>query len=230
MKAADIMTTRVVTAPPEAAIGTIAALMCEHGISAVPIVDPLGRVVGMVSEGDLLRRDETGTARHRSWWLRTLADPDTLADEYAKTHGRTAADVMTRSVVSVTEDTPIADIVDLLERHRIKRVPVVRNGFLVGIVSRANLVRALAVTAPPSPEVAAEDGAIQAQLKDELARAGFASLGDLDIIVSEGTVHLWGTYASDSERNAIRIAAEGIPGVRAVADHLNPRPVVIYQA
>jgi CBS domain-containing protein len=204
--------------------------MSEHAISAVPILDAHGRVVGIVSEGDLLRRDETGTTRRRSWWLRTLADPETLADEYTKAYGRTAASVMTRTVVSVAEDTPIADIVALLERHAIKRVPVLRDGKLVGIVSRANLIRALAAAPVARPEIAADDEAIQAQLKDELVRAGFASLRDLNVIVSEGTVHLWGHYASASERNAIRVAAERIPGVRNVVDHLTPRPVVIYQA
>jgi CBS-domain-containing membrane protein len=162
--------------------------------------------------------------------LRAFADPDTLATEYVKAHGRSAADVMTRDVVSIAEDTPVPDIVDLLERHDIKRVPVLRERKLVGIVSRANLVRALGAVAASRPELAADDGAIQAQLKDELAHAGFASPRDLSIIVTEGTVHLWGIYASANERKAIRVAAEGIPGVLQVVDHLSPRPAVLYQA
>jgi CBS-domain-containing membrane protein len=229
MKAVDIMTARVVTARPDTGVSALAHLMSDNGISAVPIVDSEGHVLGMVSEGDLLRREETGTERRRGRWLRAFADPDTLADEYVKAHGRTAADVMTRQVVSVGEDTPIPDIVDLLERHDIKRVPVLRERKLVGIVSRANLVRALSAMPLPRPELAADDGAIRAQLADELSRGGFASARDLNIIVTEGAVHLWGIYASDSERKAIRVAAAGIPGVRQVVDHLSPRPAVLYQ-
>jgi CBS domain-containing protein len=204
--------------------------MGDNGISAVPIVDADDRVVGVVSEGDLMRRSETGTERRRGWWLRAFAEPETLAGEYVKAHGRKAADVMTREVVSVTEDTPVADIVDLLERHRIKRVPVLRDGKIVGIVSRANLVRALAAMPAPRLESAADDAAIRAQINDELRRAGFGGMVAADVIVTEGTVHLWGFYNSPTEHEAIRVAAEGIPGVREVVDHLTPRPVVLYQA
>jgi CBS domain-containing protein len=230
MRAAEIMTSRVVTARPDDSVATIAALMGSNAISAVPIVDAAGRVLGIVSEGDLLRRGETGTERRRGRWLRAFAEPETLASEYVKAHGRRAADVMTRDVVGVQEDTPVADIVDLLERHGIKRVPVLRDGKLVGIVSRANLVRALVAVAPAKAESAAEDSAIQAQITDELKRAGFANLHDVSVIVTDGTVHLWGIYASASEHKALRIAAERIPGVRAVVDHLTPRPVALYQA
>ncbi len=230
MKAADVMTARVITARPDVSVGALAALMGDNGISAVPIVDADERLVGIVSEGDLVRRSETGTERRRGWWLRAFAEPETLAAEYVKAHGRRAADVMTREIVSVTEDTPIADIADVLERRRIKRVPVLRDGKLVGIVSRANLVRALAAMPPQRGELAADDGAIRAQLADELKRSGFGSTVAASVIVAEGTVHLWGFYHSDSEHKAIRVAAEGIPGVREVVDHLMPRPVVLYQA
>lgn len=230
MKAADIMTARVISARPDVSVGALAALMGDNGISAVPIVDADDRVVGIVSEGDLVRRSETGTERRRGWWLRAFAEPQTLAAEYVKAHGRKAADVMTREVISVSEDTPVADIVDLLERHRIKRVPVLRDGKLVGVVSRANLVRALAAMPAPRPELAADDAAIRAQLADELKRRGFGYAVTADVIVTEGAVHLWGFYDTPSERQAIRVAAEGIPGVREVVDHLMPRPVVLYQA
>jgi CBS domain-containing protein len=230
MRAADIMTTRVVTVRADAHVSEVARLMSENGISAVPVVDADQNVIGIVSEGDLLRRGETGTERRRGRWLRAFAEPETLANEYLKAHGRRAAQVMTRDVVTVDIDMPVAAIVDLLERHGIKRVPVVRDGKLAGIVSRANLVRALVAAPAARPEIAADDGAIQAQLADELARTGFANVRDVNVIVSEGTVHLWGHYGSATERKAINVAAEGIPGVRAVVDHLNPRPVVLYQA
>src|SRR5436190_4302351 len=141
MKAVDIMTARVVTARPDTRVSALAHLMSDNGISAVPIVDAEDRVVGIVSEGDFLRRGETDTQRRRGRWLRAFADPETLAGEYVKANGRTAADVMTRQVISVVEDTSVPDIVDLLERHDIKRVPVLRERKLVGIVSRGNLVR-----------------------------------------------------------------------------------------
>jgi len=230
MKATDIMTARVVTARPDVGVAALAVLMADNGISAVPIVDARGRVVGIVSEGDLMRRGETATERRRGWWLRTFAEPETLAAEYVKAHGRKAADVMTRDVVTVTEETPVADIVDLLERHRIKRVPVLSDGKLVGIVSRANLVRALAALPAPRPERAADDAAIRAQLAAELKRAGFGHAAGAELIVTEGAVHLSGFYNSPSEHDAIRVAAEGIPGVREVVDHLVPRPAILYQA
>jgi CBS domain-containing protein len=231
MRAADVMTIRVITVHADANVSEVARLMSKNGISAVPVVDADQNVIGIVSEGDLLRRVETGTERRHGRWLRVFADPETLVAEYLKAHGRRAAQVMTREVVTVRMDTPLSEIVNLFERHGIKRVPVVRDdGRLVGIVSRANLVRALAAAPSARPEIAADDDAIQAQLADELARTGFANVRDLNVIVSEGTVHLWGHYDSVNERKAINVAAEGIPGVRAVVDHLNPRPMVLYQA
>jgi CBS-domain-containing membrane protein len=230
MRAADIMTRQVITARAGVSVSALAALMVDNGISAIPIVDADDKLVGIVSEGDLMRRNETATERRRGWWLRAFADRETLAAEYVKAHGRKAAEVMTREVVSVGEDTPVADIVDLLERNGIKRVPVVRDGKLVGIVSRANLVRALAAAQAPRPEFATDDAAIQAQVVAELKSRGFGDTGAVSVIVTEGAVHLWGSFASATEHKAMRIAAGEVPGVRRVVDHLTPRPVVIYQA
>jgi len=227
MKAADIMTTRVVTAGPDDEVRTLARLMSEHGISGIPIVGPEGQVLGMVSEGDLLRRREAGTERRRGWLFNTFAAPQTLAAEFTKSHGRKASDVMSRPVVTIDEHVPIARIVDLLERRGIKRVPVVRNGRLVGIVSRANLVRALAAM----PEAQAEDdspddGAIRTALRKQLERLGFADATDLEVVVADGAIHLWGSYGSENERTVIRVAAESLAGVRSVADHRAPRSAV----
>src|SRR5262249_45350804 len=166
----------------------------------------------------------------RGRWLRAFADPDTIAAEYVKAHGRKAADVMTRDVVCVSEAAAVGEIVDLFERHGITRVPVLRDGRIIGIVSRANLVRALAAAPQPRRELAADDAAIQAQLGAELKRLGIGSGATGNVIVTEGVVHLWGVYASESERQAMRVAAEEIPGVRQVIDHLVPRPLVLYQA
>ena len=146
MRAIDVMTSEVITVGENATVPKAAKLLAEHGISAVPVVDKHNRVIGMVSEGDLLHRAETGTERRRSWWLEMVSSTDQLAGEYIKSHSGKVKDVMTRDVLSVTEETPVADIAVLLEINRIKRVPVLRDGKLVGIVSRANLVRALAMT------------------------------------------------------------------------------------
>src|SRR6516162_5964590 len=144
MRAMDVMTTKVITVGENATVPEAAKLLAEQGISAVPVIDKDDRVVGMLSEGDLLHRAETGTERRRAWWLERLSATDELAGDYIKSHGGKVADVMTRDVVSVSEETPVADIAILLETNRIKRVPVFRDGRLIGIVSRANLVRALA--------------------------------------------------------------------------------------
>src|SRR5271165_2271764 len=146
MRASDVMTSEVISVDENATVPSVARVLAERGISAVPVVDSSNRVIGMVSEGDLLHRAETGTERRRSWWLEMIASTNELAGDYVKSHSGTVKDVMTRDVVSVTEATELADIALLLENNGIKRVPVVRDGKLVGIVSRANLVQALATT------------------------------------------------------------------------------------
>ena len=146
MRAMDVMTNAVITVDENASVPSAAKLMAKHGISAVPVVDRENRVIGMVSEGDLLHRAEIGTEHRRSWWLEMASSTNKLAGDYIKSHSGKVKDVMTRDVWSVTEETPVADIAVLLETNRIKRVPVLRDGQLIGIVSRANLVRALAMT------------------------------------------------------------------------------------
>jgi CBS domain-containing protein len=219
MRAGDVMTTDVVTVSPEARVEEIARLMLEHHISAVPVVDARGRLAGIVSEGDLVRRIETGTAGTRAWWLELLADPATLAIDYVKTHGRRAADVMTRTVVTVEEDASLADVARLLEGRRIKRVPVVRDGRVVGIVSRADLVRGLAVRSIETATVA-DDRAIREGVLAVLRGQPWWIGTYQTVVVIDGVVHLWGMARSAAERAAIRVAAETVPGVRGVEDHL----------
>jgi CBS domain-containing protein len=223
MRAADIMTSDVITIGEDASVREGATLMAEHGISAVPVVDPDNRVVGMVSEGDLLHRAETGTERHRSWWLDLVASTNRLAGEYVKSHSGKVKDVMTRDVISVTDETPVADIAILLETNRIKRVPVLQDGKLVGIVSRANLVRALAMTIDERPGGAeVDDRAIRDKLVTELKAQKWAEVSPANITVQDGVVHLWSSYYSDQEKRALVVAAESIPGVRRVVDHMRP--------
>jgi len=234
MRAMDVMTTGVITADPDMSVQAVAKLLSERGISGVPIVDTADRLVGIVSEGDLLHRVETGTervtARSRSWWLDTIASDRELARDYSKSHGRAAKDVMTREVISVTEMTDLAEVAMLLETKRIKRVPVLRDGKLVGIVSRANLVRALAVTkSDPAVDVTADDRIIRAKLLAELMGQDWFKTQDwfkiwaADVIVRDRVVHFWlAANQTDEERRALRVAAENIAGVRRVEEHVIP--------
>jgi CBS-domain-containing membrane protein len=225
MRAADVMMSEVITVGEDASVQEAARLMAQHGISAVPVVDHDKRVVGMVSEGDLLHR--AGTERRRSWWLDMVASTNQLAGEYVKSHSGSVKDVMTRDVISVTEETGVADIAILLETNRIKRVPVLLDGRLVGIVSRANLVRALAMTINERPSGAeADDRAIRDRLLAELKAQKWAEVAPANITVKDRVVHLWSSYYSDQEKRALVVAAESIPGVRRVEDHM--RPVAAY--
>jgi CBS domain-containing protein len=221
MRAMDVMTSEVVTVDEDAPVQTAAKLMAERGISALPVVDRYNRVIGMVSEGDLMHRAETGTERRRAWWLDMAAATNQLAADYIKSHGGKVKDVMTRDVISVTDTTPVADIAAVLETKRIKRVPVLRDGRLVGIVSRANLVRALAMTISERPSGAeADDRTIRDRLLTELRAQRWAEVAPENITVKDGVVHLWSSYVSEEEKRALIVAAESIPGVRLVEDHM----------
>lgn len=188
-------------------------------------------MIGIVSEGDLLHRAELGTerrsARRSSWWLEHFASG--LARDYVKSHGRTVKDIMTRDVVTVTEETDLADVATLLETNRIKRVPVMRGSEIVGIVSRANLVRALGATmGAPTSSMGDDDRAIRARLLAELREQQWAdNFWAQDIIVSGGVVHLWfGSDEPEERRQAVRVAAENVPNVRGVEEHVVPVPMM----
>ncbi len=218
MRAKDVMTANVVTVSQDTDIRTVARRLIERRISAVPVVDRDGRVVGIVSEGDLMRRAESGTERHPSWWLELIAMPEDKAHDYVKSHGLTAKDVMTREVITVAEDAPLAEVATLLERNRIKRVPVVRDGKIVGIVSRANLLHGL-VARETAPAAALDDAAIRQRVIDGARQAGIGE-AYINVVVAGGVVHIWGGVDSASEREALRIAAETVPGVKAVENNV----------
>lgn len=226
MKASDIMATSVVTVTPDTSVQDVAEILLKNRISGVPVVDPEGRPIGIVSEGDLFRRAESGTGHERSWWLKLLMGRETLAAEFVKEHARRVADVMTRELVTAAPDTPVAEIASLLERHRIKRVPIVQGGRLVGLVSRANLLHALATLrrqAPVSPVADADlRKTIMARLEDE----PWLSTSLINVTVTNGVVDTWGVVDSAAEKQALRVAIEEIPGVKAVNDNLVIRPVV----
>lgn len=226
MKARDVMTTNVITVSPNESVQEVAELLLRHRISAVPVIDQSGKPIGIVSEGDLLRRAEVGTDRHRSWWLRLLVGNEALAAEYVKAHATKVADVMTKKVIAADPKTPLSEVATLLERHSIKRVPIVENGRLVGIVSRANLVQAFATARKRGEsEITPGDAVIRENLMARLESEPWARTWLLNVIVQDGVVDLWGMVSSDAERNAIRVAAETMPAVRAVNDHLVRQPL-----
>ncbi len=217
MQARDVMTTSVATIRQNATVREAAKLMLGRGVSALPVLDQKGQLVGIISEGDLVRRAELGTDQARSWWLRLMSGESAAAD-YVKTHSTRVRDVMTRPVISVTEATPLEKIALLLEKHRIKRVPVIRSGQPVGIVSRADLVRRLAIAPPAKRSSLSDDRSLRRKVLKRLRESGVDDTY-VNASVSGGALHLWGGVRSDAERQALRVAAEGVPGLRKVEDH-----------
>jgi CBS domain-containing protein len=225
MNASAIMVSDVITVKPDDTVQDVAGILLANRISAVPVVDDSGQILGIVSEGDLLRRTENRTAHERPWWLKLLMGRELLAAEFVKESGRTVADVMTCEVISAGPDTPVADIATLLERHRIKRVPVVQNGKIVGIVSRANLIQALAVRRDKllEPQTVA-DAELRDKLVSRLKAEPWVRPSLVNVTVTDGTVDLWGIVDSPIEKQALRVAVEVTPGVKAVNDNVLVRP------
>ncbi len=229
MNAADVMVTSVICVRANASVESVAETLLMNRISAVPVLDEDGAMVGIVSEGDLIHRVEADTERHRSWWLELLTSRQILAQEFVKSHGRKAADVMTRTVISVKPDTPLGKVAAILEKHRIKRVPVVAGGNIVGIVSRANLIQALV---RPDNEIAPAPQVSDLELRENVL-AQLKSKpwwpNDINVVVRDGTVELWGIVDTEIEKDAIRVAVEVTPGVRVVADNLGLKNAPIAQ-
>ena len=217
MLAGDVMTRKVISVASDASAMQACALMLKHQISGLPVVDPSGVLLGIVSEGDFLRRAELGTQRRRARWLEFLIGPGRLASEYVHACGRKVTEIMTPAPYTVGEATPLTEVVQLMERHQIKRVPVVYGRRLVGIVSRADLLRALAGLAPTA-ETVVTSAEIRERVMAELRKQSWAPLDLINVIVRDRTVDLQGTITS--ARQAMIVAAENVSGVRAVQDHL----------
>jgi len=220
MRASDIMTPGVISADPDATVLQAARYMLQHHISGLPVVDKAGKLVGILSEGDFLRRCETGTDRKRSRWLEFLMGPGKMAAEYTHTHGSKVSEVMTTAVHTVAEDTKLEDIVELMERRRIKRVPVMRGNKVVGIVTRSNLMHAMVSLARTGAKGAKDDATIRAKLLEEIKNEKWALASMINVVVRGGVVELWGAIVDERQREALRVAAENIPGVKEVKDHL----------
>jgi CBS-domain-containing membrane protein len=220
MNVKDIMTPGVLSVGPDESVFVAARLMLERKISGLPVVDKLGKLVGIVSEGDFLRRAETGTKRQRPRWVEFFVGPGRLADEYVQFSGRKVRDVMTHDVQTVTRDAPLDAVVRLMERHHIKRLPVVEDGKIVGIITRANLLHAMASFAHEIAPTSTEDTAIREQLIAELKMQPWSPVTMIDIAVRNGFVRLSGTITEERQREALRVAAENIPGVKKVEDYI----------
>jgi CBS domain-containing protein len=222
------MVMNVMTVGPEASVRQAADMLFKNRISALPVVDEHGRLLGIISEGDLTRRAELETDDRRSWWLEMFArrrreDP---ATEYVKSHGRRVKDVMTRRVVTAKPATSLRDIAALLEKNRIKRVPIVAKGRVVGIVSRANLVQALATLREESQPGETSDAAIRRKIMAQLKSQRWSRHLLLNATVQDGAVKLWGVVDSEAEKEAARVAAEQVAGVRAIENNVIVQPVV----
>jgi CBS-domain-containing membrane protein len=226
VNAADVMVQRVIVVDPDSTIRDVAALLVSKHISAVPVTDADGKLLGIISEGDLLRRSENDTERRRSWWLRWLVSAETLTAEFIKSHSRKVSDVMTRNVIVAKPDTPLHEIATLLERHKIKRVPIVENEKIVGIVRRANLVQTLATRCDDYPPAVPDDTALREAVMTALEKQAWAPTTLVNVTARAGVIDIWGIVDSEMQREAIRVAVEVTPGVTMVNDNLIVRPIV----
>jgi CBS domain-containing protein len=225
MNAADVMGVNVVTAKPDWSVQQVAMVMLEKGISGLPVVDQGNRLVGIVSEGDLMRRADCGTGHRHSWWLRMLMGRDGLAREYVREHGRKVSDVMTGAVITASPSTSLGDVAALLERNKIKRVPIVDGDKLVGVVSRANVVQAVASCLRIDHTTNQTDTTLRETILTKFRREPWAQTCLINVTVDQGTADLWGIAESDAQKEAFRVAAEATPGIKAVNDNLLVRQV-----
>ena len=222
MKAQDVMVRNVLTVGPDTSVADAVAMLVKHDISALRGVNPDGSLIGILSEADLLEREELGAEHHYPWWIESLTPASKLAERVAKAHGKRVSEVMSTNVIFASEDTPASEIAALLETHRIKRVPIINDGKIVGIVSRSNLMQALASCKLAEPK-GKTDQSIRLELLDRLKQQQrWTDFGERNIIVQDGVVHLWGLISSDAERKALAALAEGIPGVVSVCDEMIP--------
>jgi CBS domain-containing protein len=220
MQAIGVMVRDVVTVHPETDVADAIKLLAERDISALPVVDAQGQLVGIISEADLIHRVEIGTEKHRRWLVESLTGSTTLAEDFAKSHGKKVGEIMTTKVVAATEGASLAEIAALFERHRIKRVPIVRDGRVVGVVSQSNLIQALASVVGVATAGTDTDRGIRDEILSRLKQQDWTDFGSRNITVSGGVVHLWGLIDSDSERHALTALVEGVPGVSRVSDEM----------
>jgi CBS domain-containing protein len=219
MRAHQIMTRPVITVAPDANIVEAANAMLLNHISGLPVVDEAGKLVGIVSQGDFIRRAEIGTQRKRGRWLKFLVGPGGAASDFVHERGRTVGEIMTTEPCTVTENATLEDVVELMQRNNVKRLPVMRGDQIVGIVTRTNLLRAVAGLARDVPDPTVDDDHIRNRIITSVERADWAPFG-LGVIVLDGVVHLSGVITNEHSRQASIVAAENVSGVTKVHDHL----------
>lgn len=227
MRAKNVMTGGVMCLNVKESVFDAAELLLGAGVSAAPVVDDKGAIVGIVSEADLIRRAEIGTAPRKSWLSRLLNSDANAARDFVATHGRKVSDVMTREVVTADEEATLRDLVELIEKHGVKRIPIVRAGKLVGVVSRANLLEALLSREPEGSVVQPTDKELRQAVLDALESRAWTSKWPTNVFANEGVVHLWGFVESDEVRKAYRVVAENVPGVKRVKSHLRSMPASV---
>jgi len=226
MQAKDIMTEKVVCVRPMDSLFDAAELMLDASVSALLVVNDKREILGIISEADLIRRAEIDTTSKKSWLLRILESDASAAREFVSTHTRRVTDIMTKEVVTATEETPLADLVERMQRYRVKRIPIVRDGVLVGVVSRADLVRAVLSHEPQCPDPRPDDRALRRAVLATLDAQAWSTRSPLTVVLNEGVVHLWGFVESPEVRDACRVAAESVPGVRQVKNHIRLTPAL----
>jgi len=220
MRAHQIMSRPVITVTPDTTIVEAANTMLQKHISGLPVVDATGKLVGMLSEGDFVRRSEIGTQRKRSRFLRFILGPGKAASDFVREHGRKVSEIMTTEpLLTVGEETTLEEIVELMERNNIKRLPVISNDKVVGMVSRSNLLQAVASLAKDVPDPTADDDHIRNRVIDTMAKQDWCPFG-LSIVVRDGIVHVSGVITEERSRQAAIVAAESVTGVKKVHDHL----------
>jgi CBS domain-containing protein len=220
MIVADVMTRNVISIAPDATVEDAVNLMLSRHISGVFVVDKSGNLAGIVTEGDLLRRDELGTQRDRPWWLRLLVSPARQAADFTRANGRHVRDVMTEDVISIAQDASLETVVETMEGNRIKRLPVTADGRVIGVVSRSDLLRALVGRVRNVAPLASDDRTIRSAILDVLDAQSWAPKTTLNVTAADGVVDIWGTITNEEERHGIRVIVENTPGVKKVNDHL----------
>jgi len=219
MRAHQIMTRSVISVTPDTSIVDAANIMLQRHVSGLPVIDQAGKLVGIVSEGDFIRRSEIGTQRKRGRWLRFILGSGRSANDFVHEHGRKVSEVMTTEPVTITEDAALAEIADIMERNHVKRLPVMNGDKVVGIVSRANLLQTVASLARQVPDPTADDDHIRNRVVDALEKNDWCPFG-LNVIVRDGIVHLSGVITDENARQATIVATENVNGVKTVHDHL----------
>lgn len=227
MFARDIMSQEIVCIDVKESVFDAAELLLSARVSAAPVTDDKGAIVGIVSEADLIRRAEIGTAGKKTWLRRLLDSEASSARAFVAAQTRRVADVMTKDVVTAGEDTTLGDLVDLMEKHDIKRIPIVRGAIVVGVVSRADLLRALLSREPDRPVLQPTDRALRENVVDALENRRWTSRWPINVYANDGVVHLWGFVEGKEVRDAYRVAAESVPGVWRVKNHLRTMPASV---